>query len=306
MFPVQLNKTKNSSTGFSILEVLLVIAIISIITVIAVTSWRSFSDATNLSNTAKMIETKIKLAKNYSLSAVNDVNYGVHLEAGSVTIFPADAAYDPVGPNNQVFALTDGVEIYDGVGDDIIFSRLTGTTADSGTIGIRLIKDTSKTKTITINSQGQTGIDSFEASAVSPIVEDTVNNINARHIHFNLSAWSIQGKPPITELIFRKGDDTLIQSIDTASYFSAGIFDWQGTIMVDGVAQKLRIHTLDASGATLCIMRDRMDNNKTLKISFYDSGAGTEKTIVIYTENADGTVTVDPNTPTWITSIVAQ
>ncbi|MFH0923330.1 MAG: prepilin-type N-terminal cleavage/methylation domain-containing protein [Candidatus Falkowbacteria bacterium] len=283
----------NKEKGFTLIEIIIVIAIISIITVISMASWQSFSDAANLGNTAKMIETKIKLAKSYSLSALNDVNYGVHLEAANVTIFPANVAYNPVGLNNQVFALTDGVEIYSGAGNNIVFSRLTGVTDDAGAIGIRIIKRPSKTKTIFINAQGQTGTDSFEASSIPPIVEDTANNINARHIHFNLSAWSIQSNPPITDLIFRKGDGTLIESINTASFFNAGIFDWQGSVTVDAVAQNLRIHTLDTNGTTLCVIRDRMQNSKTIKISFIDSGI--TKEIVTYTENVDGAVTVSPN-----------
>lgn len=291
-----LNKKKEKifiSSGFTLVEIIIVIAIMSIIAAISIVSWRSFSDATALGNTAKLIETKIKLAKSNSLSAINDVNYGVHLEAESVTIFPADSAYVFGDPDNQVSVLTDGIEIYDGAGDDIIFSRLTGTTADFGNIGIRVINNTSKTKTITINSQGQTGTDNFGISGVSAIVEDETNIINARHIHFNLSVWSIQSKPPVTNLIFRKGDGTLVQDIDTISYFNAGIFDWQGSVTVDSEAQTLRIHTLDTDGATLCIIRDRMQNNKSIKISFVYSGS--EKEIVAYTEEVAGTVIVSPN-----------
>lgn len=298
----------NLQKGFTLIEVIITIAIMSILAAIAFVNWRSFSDMTNLGNTAKMIESKIKLAKSYTLSATNDINYGVHLETDSVTIFPADAAYVLGDPDNQVFPLTDGVEIYVGAGNDIIFSRLTGVTANAGTIGIRVKSDTSKTKIITINSQGQTGTDSFEASAASAILEDTTNNINARHLHFTLAGWNIQSKPPITQLIFRKIDNTLIvPGIDTASYFNAGLFDWNSTVTVDGVAQKLRIHTLDASGTTLCIIRDRMNNSKDLKISFYDSGAGIEKEIVSYVENSTNkTVTVTANTPTWVAEMIPQ
>lgn len=303
MIIIKNEQEKFALAGFTLLEVLIVIAIISIITAVSIVSWQSFSDAINLGDTAKMIETKIKLAKNYSLSAVNDVNYGVHLETTSVTIFPADSAYVFGDSDNQVFALTDGVEIYDGAGSDIIFSRLTGVTADAGAIGIRIINRSSKTKIIMVNSQGQTGTGAFQASSHAPILEDPINGINSRHIHFNLSAWNIQGKPPITNLIFRKGDGTLIEDIDAASYFNAGIFDWQGIVTVDAIAQKLRIHTLDTNGATLCIMRDRMQNSKTLKVFFVDGGV--TKEIVTYTENADGTVTVTPGS-IYVSSIEAQ
>jgi prepilin-type N-terminal cleavage/methylation domain-containing protein len=289
--------------GFTVIEIVLVIAIMSILAVVSIVSWRSFSQATALSNTAKVIETKIKLAKNYSLSAVNDLNYGVHLEAASVTIFPADAAYVLDDPDNQVYVLTDGVEIYDGagidigIGDDIIFSRLTGSTINTGAIGVRMISDTSKIKIITVNSQGQTGTNNFVVSPHSPILEGADSNgnvMNSRHIHFNLSAWSIQNSSSVTDLIFRKADNTIIgTAIATGPFFNAGIFDWQGSIVVDGMAQKLRIHTLDINGTTLCIIRDRMQNNKTIKIDFVDGGV--QKEIVAYTEEIGGTVTVSPN-----------
>lgn len=285
---------KEGQKGFTLIEVLLVVAIMSIIVTVSLSSWQSFSDATNLGNTAKMIETKIKLAKSYSLSAANDVNYGIHMEAGSVTIFPADAAYVFGDPENQVFALTDGVEIYDGAGNNIVFGRLTGATADSGVIGIRIANNPSKTKVITVNSQGQTGADIFQTSPRAPILEDPDNGINSRHIHFNLSAWTIQNAAVTAKLILEwSGAAPVVENIDTAAFFNAGIFDWQGTVAVDGAAQKLRIHTLDAGGSVLCVMRDRMQNSKTLKISFLDNGI--TKEIAVYTEKADGSISVSPN-----------
>ncbi len=281
------NKQKEFiSGGFTLLEVLIVIAIISIVAVISIVSWQSFSDAANLGNTAKMIETKIKLAKNYSLNALDDVNYGVHLEAGNVTIFPADAAYIFGDSDNQVFNLTDGVEIYDGAGNDIIFSRLTGVTDDAGTIGIRIIKRPSKTKIISINAQGQTGTDVFEASSVSPIV-------NARHVHFNLG-WNIENATflHLTWIDNATSVPIVTNNIDTASYFNVGKteFDWSGTTLVSGISQPIRIHSwLDGSGYTvLCVTRDATENEE-LNIYFTD---GIDKDIATY-EKIDATGAVN-------------
>ncbi|MDP3056926.1 MAG: type II secretion system protein [bacterium] len=310
--------------GFTLIEVILVVAIMSIVVTVSLSSWRSFSDATNLGNTAKMIETKIKLAKSYSLSALNDTNYGIRFETDKIILFNAGTSTD-IEPYN----LTDGVEIYNiglfGGGVDascnngiidigeigvdcggscipcssLVFNRLTGT-SNNGSISTRVKNNISKTKTILINSQGQTGTDTFGVSTTPAIVEDTTNNINARHIHFNLSAWSIQEGPPptVTDLIFKKSDGTAIVGGDisiSSSSFSSSMFNWEGTITVDSVVQKLRIHTLDTSGTTLCIMRDRMQNSKSIKIYFKYSGM--EKEVVTYTESTDGsgTVTVTPN-----------
>lgn len=277
---------KNNSGGFTLIELLTVVAIISIVSVISLSSWQSFSDSTALGNTAKMIETKIKLAKSYSLNALNDTNYGVHIKSDSVTIFPGSTYVDG-DPANQIFLITDGLEIYDGVGNDIIFERLTGITDDSGTIGIRIAARPSKTKEITVNSQGQTGIDSFEASAIAPIN-------NARHVHFNL-AWDIRN---ITQLHLEWEDNTSgspIISTDVTNadtFFDAGktIFDWSGTTTVSGVSQPIRIHSwIEGGNSVLCVMRDETENKK-LTISFTD---GFNKEIGTYTFNdATGEVSV--------------
>lgn len=308
-----LNK-KNKQTGFTMIEVIIVIAVIGILTAMTIPSWQSFSDFINLKDSAKMIETKIKLAKNYSLNSLDDKNYGIRIEADKITIFNAVTSADV-----EVYNLINGVEIYNiataGGGADplcnngildagetntdcgggclpcssIVFNRLTGT-SNSGTFGIRMINRPLQTKIISINAQGQTGTDTFGTSTDSGIFEDITNSQNARHIHFNLSGgWTIQSKPPVTNLIFRKNDGnpgTLIEDIDTALFFNAGIFDWQDTIEIDGADQELRIHTLNASGTILCIIRDRTQNDKSIKIYFKYSGI--EKEVVSYVESTDG------------------
>lgn len=273
------DKKKEKQSGFTLIEIILAVAIISIIATISISSWSSFTEGVSLNNNAKMIEAKIKLAKSYSLSALNDINYGVHFEAGSVTVFPADTAYSVGDPDNQVFSLTNNVEIYNGAGNDIIFNRLTGSTANSGTIGIRIINNPTKTKNISVNSQGQTGIDSFEVSTISPIN-------NARHVHFNLG-WNIENSTVLNlNWVDNVSSAPIISNpITMASYFNVGKteFSWSGETVVNGVTQALRVHSwLDTSNNTvLCIMRDQTENEK-LNVSFTD---GIDKAIGSYTKN---------------------
>lgn len=304
---------KEKQKGFTLIEVLLVIAIMSIIVTVSLSSWQSFSDSTNLGDTAKMIETKIKLAKSYSLSALNDANYGIRFEADRITLFDAVTSTDIV----PSYDLTDGVEIYEiglsGAGGggtcnnnsikdngeigvdcggggclacstEVIFSRLTGV-GNSGTVGIRVKRDTSKTKTITINSQGQTGTDTFGVSTISPIN-------NARHVHYNLN-WNIKNATVLTlAWTDSLGNPLATNSVTPiASYFNAtqSMFDWTGTTLVKvGVSQKIRIHSwVDGLDNTiLCVMRDQTETD-TLKISFNAA------VIATYTNNS-GTITVTP------------
>jgi hypothetical protein len=78
------------------------------------------------------------------------------------------------------------------------------------------------------------------------------------------------------------------QNISMANYFNSAssVFDWEGSVNVNGDVESLRVHThyIDANDTTLSIHRDRGVNQKAVDIS--TDG----KAIVFYA--ADGTATV--------------
>ncbi|MBU3965535.1 hypothetical protein KKG29_02435 [Patescibacteria group bacterium] len=279
--------------GFTLIEIIVIILVLSVAAVLTVPSWKSFSDNVNLENTRQMIEAKIKLAKNYSLGALNDSNYGIHFDVlnNRFVLFSGGAFVDGA-PTNQIFNPPPNVEIYNvalsGGGIDMIFGRLTGGTSNSGTVGIRIKTDNSKIRQIVINSEAQAGSGSFQASSAPPLVD-------GRHIHFSLP-WSIQNSSTL-RLEFTAAGGTVTNDIDTALYFNGDktSFSWQGTTTVDSVGQEIRVHTiaLDSVTTLLCIMRDRTKNTKSATVSFIDGGV--VKKIATYTENADGTVTMTPD-----------
>lgn len=282
-------KNKRKRRGFTLIEVVLAVGILAISAIIIIPAWQSFSDTVNLGNTAKMIETKVKLAKNYSLSARNDTNYGIHFETDNIVLF-AGSVYAAGAPGNQIYNLPDNTEIYginlNGGGADLVFNRLTGTTVNDGTIGLRITSRPARAKQASINSQGQTGVGSFQTSAGSLIA-------NARHTHFTLT-WNIQNS---SDLILEwvdnvTGASIITNNIVTASYFNPdkSAFDWQGATAVSGVDQKIRIHSWILGGnSVICVMRDQTENEK-LNIYFRD---GIDKKIATYAkDDASGAVNV--------------
>lgn len=279
-------KLHNKKNGFTLVEIVVAMAIFAIIISIAIVTGRSFSDTVNLSNSEKIIGTNLKVAKTRSINALNDTNYGVHFESDYIIIF-AGSTFNVSDSTNEIVDLPDDVEIYNislaEGGSDLVFSRLTGTTNNFGTVEIRNTKNLSETRQIVINQEGQIDHRAFQTSLASPIV-------NARHIHYDLG-WNIEDSTTLRlEWVGITTNDT-----DATTYFNAdkSVFDWYGTTMVDGAPQTLRIHGwLDGSNNTiLCIIRDQTEND-ILNVYFID-GATTKK-ITTY-ENISGTVDVTPD-----------
>ncbi len=290
MFQI-LNSKFQDKNGFTLLEVLIAISILVIMISIAVTVGRSFSDSVNLDNSAKMVEANIKLAKTRSVNALNDTNYGIHFEDNYIVIYDAENIFTEGDLTNEVIDLPDGIKTQSvsfAGGGDLIFNRLTGVTDNFGSLEVALIKDSSKKRQIVINKEGQVNYTSFQTSVAAPIT-------NARHVHYDLT-WNIEDST-ILRLEWTVGSDTVINDIDMASYFNSdkSVFDWYGTTEVDGSDQTLRVHGwLDGFNETmLCVIRDQTEDN-ILDIYFIDGG--TPKLTTTYTANADGTVSVTPNT----------
>lgn len=101
---------------------------------------------------------------------------------------------------------------------------------------------------------------------------------DSRHVEFELDdptnsnhdGWSIRGGTTLT-LTFTDPTPDVVQNIAMASYFNSDqtVFDWQGSVNVDGDTETLRIHSLyiDRYDTVLSVHRDRAINNKAVDIS---------------------------------------
>ena len=270
-----------SNAGFSIIEIIFVLAIIAIMTSLVIPRKDGFSGKIDLENAAISIDSKIKLAKSRSISALDGNKHGIHFEPNRVVIFQDDI-YVEGAAENEVFIFSDKIEInlisLAGGGDDLIFKRLTGETENFGTIGIRVINEPSSSRQIIINTDGQSSFNTFSISSGSLIQ-------NARHVHFDLG-WLINSSETL-HLRWVDGSESEIISndIEIASYFDAGnnIFDWEGTTTVNSVEQSIRIYGWEESGSTvLCIMRE---NTEEEKLYVYSDDGTFNFDIAVYENN---------------------
>ena len=270
----------NSNRGFTLIELLIVIGVVAILTAGVLVSYRSASGGIELKTNAFKIVDVLNLARQRTIASLGSSEYGVHFEASQFVLFKG-AAYSAPDPDNIFYALPDTLEIADvslvGGGSEVVFDRITGKTAQSGSLKARLVSDIGKFKTINILSSGRADISSDALAPAGTRVSDS------RHVHFTYGQ-SISGTG---SLVLNFPDDSVTQNIDFPTYYSGDAFDWSGTVTVGGIPQVLRVHTHANSGssADFSVTRDLRYNtvNKRLKI-YLDA-------VNLVNYETDGTVT---------------
>ena len=249
--------------GFTFIELLVVIGVVAILASGVLVAYRAASGGIELKTNAFKVVDVLNLARQRTIASLGSSEYGVHFEANQYVLFKG-AAYSAPDSDNIFYALPDTLEIADvslaGGGFETVFDRITGKTAQSGSLKVRLVSDIGKFKTINILSSGRADISSDTLAPAGTRVSDS------RHTHFNY-AQDVRSATTLT-LNF---PGYISQDIAFQDYLDAGktVFDWSGTILVNGSNQVLRIHThnLDASSADFSITRDSRYNNEALEIS---------------------------------------
>jgi len=263
--------------GFTLIEILIAVVIITLLISTVIVSYRLFEKRTELDDTAQKIFSVLKLAQTQTLASNDASQYGVHFESDQYILFKGDA-YLVGAPDNKIYQLPGRLEIYqislaDG-GNDVIFQRIIGSTAQFGAVEVRIISQATETKTVTIQSSGQIVLGTIPEDCC-----DTGLLADTRHVHLDMG-WSIQGS---NTLSLHFGESPVIDvDINMADYFNGDQteFDWTGTTEVNGQDQELRIHThsLDIVNTILCIHRNQDHNNENVSIDidtqdviFYDN-----------------------------------
>jgi len=284
-------KIQNFGEGFTLIELLVSLAVLSLMAAVVFVGYRGMSARFELKTQSSKVLDVFNLAHARTVSSLDASQYGVHVEQTQYVLFKG-ATYSAGDPDNVVYALSSSVEISDitllGGGVDVLFDRLTGKTSQAGTFRVRLVSDNSRYKIVEVLASGRSDIPEGTLAPAGTRVSDT------RHVHFNY-AQNVQDAGTLT-LTFPDGGP-LVQNITFKDYISGGVFDWSGTVTVNGSDQILRIHThtMGASDADFSVTRDLRYNNEALEISL------DTQNLVSYA--ADGTVTAGPF---WISGLQAQ
>ena len=147
----------SSARGASLVELLIVIGVIALLSATSYVTYKNMNVSKALDTDTLHVLAELQQARSLTLSSKNADVYGVHFAASDVTLFQG-ATYAAGAGTNIVTSLNSAVTISSttlaGGGSDVIFQRLTGETAQSGTVTLSLVASSSVKKTIQIYGTG--------------------------------------------------------------------------------------------------------------------------------------------------------
>ncbi len=261
------------NNGFTLVEVVIVIAILAIISAIVVFDFVLFQKKSNLDNNVQEFTSVFLLAQSKTLSSENDSKYGVYLDTGVLPnkyiLFKGSSYVLRDVSADQAYSLHNTLEFNSinlGGGNEIVFDKLTGASEEQGSVSIKVIADTSQSKTVYISSSG---VVSFN----SPVAASDENRVkDSRHVQFDYSRYI----DTANENIILNFNNSVTQIIPISSYLVAGNLQWQGTVNVGGADQTVEIntHRLNNPDTLFSVRRDKRYNNTTLKITISGDSSG--------------------------------
>lgn len=154
MFQMNYSRTQK---GFTLLEILITLAIVVILSAIIIVPFSNFRASKLLEVTSNEVVSLLVQARADTISSKNASQYGVHFEASRVVLFAGDTFVDG-NPGNFELSIDPVLQISNitlaGSGSDVIFERITGSTAQPGTVMLGVVADASQFKIITIDPAG--------------------------------------------------------------------------------------------------------------------------------------------------------
>ena len=150
-------KRRNKNTmpklvsGFTLIEVLIVLAIITMLVSMSISSFSVVGGNEALETSIVSTISILNEARSMAISSKDASGYGVRIFNDRLVSFK-----NSYGTLNREFILPNLVSISTstGIGNDIIFSNVSGITSASGTITVINLSDTSKTGSVKIYQTG--------------------------------------------------------------------------------------------------------------------------------------------------------
>ena len=141
------------------LELVVVLGIITLIASLSVSSFVNLNRDQTVDKAALLAVSVLDEARSLTLASKNSSQYGVHFDdVNAQIILFTGSVYSAGASSNQINALDAAVQISSinlaGLGKDVVFNRLTGGTAQTGTVTISSRTDNTS-KTVTVYGTGE-------------------------------------------------------------------------------------------------------------------------------------------------------
>ncbi len=143
--------------GFTLIEVMIAALVVLVIASVVLSAYSRLNSRVVLQSDMAKAAALIYRARSDTLAGRSGAQYGVHFESSKMVYFQGDS-YSSSGSANESFPLSKSVTIssisLSGGGSEIIFQRLTGTTADSGSIKFISGGASSASSTLSVSVNG--------------------------------------------------------------------------------------------------------------------------------------------------------
>ncbi|MDP3093897.1 MAG: hypothetical protein Q8N16_04000 [bacterium] len=263
--PYHFGDFAQSGAGFTLLEFLIILGTVVLLLGLTVPALRGFQENLSLSNNAEEIMSVLRLAQSKTMASEGRDSWGVYFSGQTHTLFKGISFVQREPASDKVYQLSKRVEFFqidlEGGGSEVVFGRIRGTTANIGSLSLRLKADQGKTKTIYVSGSGQVQLSSIMFPSQAERVKDS------RHVHLDYSR-QINLTAEKLVLTFNNGLSEIKKEINIAENLQNGQIYWEDEVVVDSSSQKIKIHThrLNESGTQFCIHRSLEENSKALKI----------------------------------------
>lgn len=142
-----------SKKGFTLIELLIVITILALVAGAILWSLNSFRSRQAVKNTRSEIISTLTLARSRALNGLGDKAHGVNFSGTQMTIFSGTTFTVGASGNQTIDLPLVSLSLNLAGGESVVFNRLTGSTANVGTIVINSLSG-NNTATVTVLSTG--------------------------------------------------------------------------------------------------------------------------------------------------------